>query len=81
MNTTDTSAATSPTLDEQLELLRRVNPARRRVARQSAPKRGSNVVQSVPGSVRGSPNRGNTLASKPVIAVIRSPTIVTTSSP
>jgi hypothetical protein len=39
------------------------------------------VFQSVPGSVRGSPNRGITLASKPVTAVIRSPAIVTTSSP
>ena len=39
------------------------------------------VVQSVPGSVRGSPNRGITLASKPVTAPMRSPTIVTTSSP
>jgi hypothetical protein len=39
------------------------------------------VVQSVPGSVRGSPNRGITLASKPVTAPMRSPAIVTTSSP
>jgi len=39
------------------------------------------VFQSVPGSVRGSPNRGITLAPKPVTAVIRSPAIVTTSSP
>jgi len=39
------------------------------------------VFQSVPGSVRGSPNRGSTLAAKPVRAVIRSPAIVTTSSP
>ncbi len=39
------------------------------------------VFQSVPGSVRGSPNRGITLASKPVTAAIRSPAIVTTSSP
>ena len=39
------------------------------------------VFQSVPGSVRGSPNRGITLALKPVTAVIRSPAIVTTSSP
>jgi hypothetical protein len=39
------------------------------------------VFQSVPGSVRGSPNRGRTLASKPVTAVMRSPAIVTTSSP
>ena len=39
------------------------------------------VFQSVPGSVRGSPNRGITLAPKPVTAVMRSPAIVTTSSP
>ena len=39
------------------------------------------VFQSVPGSVRGSPNRGITLASKPVTVVMRSPAIVTTSSP
>ena len=39
------------------------------------------VVQSVPGCLRGSPNRGITLASKPVIAVMRSPMIVTTNSP
>jgi 4-aminobutyrate aminotransferase-like enzyme len=39
------------------------------------------VFQSVAGSVRGSPNRGITLASKPVTAVIRSPAVVTTSSP
>jgi len=39
------------------------------------------VFQSVPGSVRGSPNRGITLAPKPLTAVIRSPAIVTTSSP
>ena len=39
------------------------------------------VFQSVSGSVRGSPNRGSTLALKPVTAVIRSPAIVTTSSP
>ena len=39
------------------------------------------VFQSVPGRVRGSPNRGITLASKPVTAVMRSPAIVTTSSP
>ena len=39
------------------------------------------VFQSVPGSVRGSPNRGITLAPKPVTTVIRSPAIVTTSSP
>ena len=39
------------------------------------------VCQSVPGSVRGSPNRGITLAPKPVTAVMRSPAIVTTSSP
>ena len=39
------------------------------------------VFQSVPGSVRGSPNRGITLAPKPVTAVIRSLAIVTTSSP
>jgi hypothetical protein len=37
--------------------------------------------QSVPGSVRGSPNRGITLAPKPVIAVMRSSAVVTTSSP
>jgi hypothetical protein len=39
------------------------------------------VCQSVPGSVRGSPNRGITLAPKPVTAVMRSPAVVTTSSP
>jgi hypothetical protein len=39
------------------------------------------VFQSVPGSVRGSPNRGITLAPKPVTAVMRSSAIVTTSSP
>ena len=39
------------------------------------------VFQSVPGSVRGSPNRGITLAVKPVTAVMRSSAIVTTSSP
>jgi hypothetical protein len=39
------------------------------------------VVQSVSGTVRGSPNRGITLASKPVITVTRSSVIVTTSSP
>jgi hypothetical protein len=39
------------------------------------------VFQSVPGIVRGSPNRGITLASKPVTAVMRSPAMVTTSSP
>ena len=39
------------------------------------------VCQSVPGSVRGSPNRGITLAPKPVTVVMRSPAIVTTSSP
>ncbi len=39
------------------------------------------VFQSVPGSVRGSPNRGITLAPKPLTAVMRSPAIVTTSSP
>jgi hypothetical protein len=39
----------------------------------------SRVVQSIPASVRGSPNRDITLASKPVTAVMRSPTIVTTS--
>ena len=39
------------------------------------------VFQSVPGSVRGSPNRGITLASKPVTALMRSPAIVTTCSP
>ena len=39
------------------------------------------VCQPVPGSVRGSPNRGITLAPKPVTAVMRSPAIVTTSSP
>ena len=39
------------------------------------------VFQSVPGSVRGSPNRGITLAPKPVTAVMRSPAVVTTSSP
>ena len=39
------------------------------------------VFQSVPGSVRGSPNRGITLASKPVTAVMRSSAIVTTCSP
>ena len=42
---------------------------------------GELVFQSVPGSVRGSPNRGITLAPKPVTAVMRSPAIVTTSSP
>jgi hypothetical protein len=39
------------------------------------------LFQSVPGSVRGSPNRGITLAPKPVTAVMRSSAIVTTSSP
>jgi hypothetical protein len=39
------------------------------------------VFQSVPGSVRGSPNRGITLAWKPVTAVMRSSAIVTTCSP
>jgi hypothetical protein len=39
------------------------------------------VCQSVPGSVRGSPNRGITLAPKPVTAVMRSSAIVTTCSP
>ena len=39
------------------------------------------VFPPVPGSVRGSPNRGITLAPKPVTAVMRSPAIVTTSSP
>jgi hypothetical protein len=39
------------------------------------------VFHSVPGSARGSPNRGITLASKPVSAVMRSSAIVTTSSP
>lgn len=39
------------------------------------------VFQSVPGSVRGSPNRGITLAPKPLTAVMRSSAIVTTSSP
>ena len=39
------------------------------------------VIQSVPGSVRGSPNRGITLAWKPVTAVMRSSAIVTTCSP
>ena len=39
------------------------------------------VFQSVPGSVRGSPNRGITLAPKPVTAPMRSSAIVTTSSP
>ena len=39
------------------------------------------VFQSVPGSVRGSPNRGITLAPKPVTAVMWSSAIVTTSSP
>ena len=39
------------------------------------------VFQSVPGSVRGSPNRGITLASKPVTAPMRSSAIVTTCSP
>ena len=42
---------------------------------------GGLVCQSVPGSVRGSPNRGITLAPKPVTAVMRSPAVVTTSSP
>jgi len=42
---------------------------------------GELVFQSVPGSVRGSPNRDITLAPKPVTAVMRSPAIVTTSSP
>jgi hypothetical protein len=37
--------------------------------------------QSVPGSVRGSSNRGITLAPKPVTAVMRSSAVVTTSSP
>ena len=39
------------------------------------------AVQPVPGSVRGSPNRDRTLASKPVIAPMRSSAIVTTNSP
>jgi hypothetical protein len=39
------------------------------------------VFQSVPESVRGSPNRGITLAVKPVTAVMRSSAIVTTCSP
>ena len=39
------------------------------------------ACQSVPGSVRGSPNRGITLASKPVTAVMRSSAIETTCSP
>lgn len=39
------------------------------------------VFQSVPGSVRGSPNRGITLVPKPVTAVMRSSAIATTSSP
>ena len=39
------------------------------------------VFQSVPGSVRGSPNRGITLAPKPLTAVMRSSAVVTTSSP
>ncbi len=39
------------------------------------------VFQSVPGSVRGSRNRGITLAPKPVTAVMRSSAVVTTSSP
>jgi hypothetical protein len=39
------------------------------------------VVQSVPGSIPGSPNRGITLATKPVTAVMRSSAIVTTNSP
>ena len=42
---------------------------------------GELVFQFVPGSVRGSPNRGSTLASKPVTAVMRSSAIVTTSNP
>jgi hypothetical protein len=42
---------------------------------------GELVFQSVPGSVRGSPNRGITPAPKPVTAVMRSLAIVTTSSP
>jgi DNA-binding transcriptional MocR family regulator len=58
-------------------------------ARQTCSRRGSSgfhvadelVFQSVPGSVRGSPNRGITLAPKPLTAVMRSPAIVTTSSP
>ena len=39
------------------------------------------VFQFVPGSVRGSPNRGITLAPKPVTEPMRSSAIVTTSSP
>jgi hypothetical protein len=39
------------------------------------------VFQPVPGSVRGSPNRGITLASKPVNALMRSSAIVMTCSP
>ena len=39
------------------------------------------VFQSGPGSVRGSPNLGITLAPKPVTAMMRSSAIVTTSSP
>ena len=39
------------------------------------------VFQPVPGSVLGSPNRGITLAPKPVTAVMRSSAIVTTCSP
>ena len=39
------------------------------------------VFPSVPGSVRDSPNCGITLAPKPVTAVMRSPAVVTTSSP
>ena len=39
------------------------------------------VFQSVPGSVRGSPNRGITLAPKPVTVVMRSSAIVTTCRP
>ncbi len=39
------------------------------------------VFQSVPGSVRGSPNSGITPAPKPVTALMRSSAIVTTSSP
>ena len=42
---------------------------------------GGLVFQSVPGSVRGSPNRGITLAPKPLTAVMRSSAVVTTSSP
>ena len=38
------------------------------------------VFQSVSGSVRGSPNRGITLAVKPVIAAMRSSATVTTCS-